>query len=123
MIKLVKVLALVAGTLFAGSAFSTQLVCEVLPNGNGSSYGDGTSYCSAADVSSGFSVSVRFYLINVTKPIQGVRWSGAARCSGGESCTTTIRAYAPLSASALVLYKDGTWERTNTATAVYETGL
>lgn len=118
----IKAFALVAGTFFAGSAFSAQLVCDVYPKSGGHSWGNGTANCSGIDFSFGSSTGGRFYLKNVTKPIEQVSWSGDARCSGGTSCNVTIRAYSNTSASALILYKDGTWERTNTASAYYETG-
>ncbi|MCO7189044.1 hypothetical protein CWB99_13630 [Pseudoalteromonas rubra] len=116
-----KAFALIAGTFFAGSAFSAEMVCDVYPKSNGSSWGNGTANCMGFDFSFGRSTSGRFYLKNVSKPIQEVHWSGA-NCSGGTSCSVTIRAYTTNSASALILYKDGTWERTNTANAEYETG-
>ncbi|MDK1287967.1 hypothetical protein [Pseudoalteromonas umbrosa] len=118
-----KALTLVAGTFFAGSAFSAELVCDVYPKGNGNSWGNGTQNCFGIDFSFGTSTSGRFYLKNVSKPIQEIQWNGAARCSGtSTSCRVTVRAYSATSASALILYKDGTWEKTNTATASYETG-
>ncbi|TMP39665.1 hypothetical protein [Pseudoalteromonas rubra] len=121
--KTLKTLALVAGTLFAGSAFSAQMVCDIYPKSGGHSWGNGTASCSALDFSFGNSTSGRFYIKNITKPVEEVRWSGIANCSGGTSCGATIRAYSPNNtASALILYKDGTWERTNTARADYETG-
>ncbi|KZN50903.1 hypothetical protein [Pseudoalteromonas luteoviolacea] len=118
-----KALTLVAGTFFAGSAFSADLVCDVYPKGNGNAWGNGTKSCFGFDFSFGSSTSGRFYLKNVTKPIQEVRWSGAARCgTSSTSCGVTVRAYSSTTASALILYKDGTWEQTNTARASYETG-
>ncbi|MDK1285747.1 hypothetical protein [Pseudoalteromonas umbrosa] len=119
-----KAFTLLAGTFFASSALSAELVCDVYPKGNTTNHtwGNGTSHCDGIDMSFGNSTSGRFYLKNVTKPIKEVQWSGSARCSGGTSCNVTIRAYAGASASALILYKDGTWERTNTAYATYETG-
>ncbi|MEC4088761.1 hypothetical protein CWC22_020880 [Pseudoalteromonas rubra] len=118
----IKAFALVAGTLFAGSAFSAQVVCDVYPKSNGSSWGNGTANCSGFDYSFGRTTNGRYYLKDVTKSIQEVRWEGDARCTGGTSCNATIRAYTSNKASALILYKDGTWERTNTASAFYETG-
>lgn len=120
--KTIKALALITGSLFAGSAFSAEVACDVYPKSNGSSWGNGTANCMGFDYSFGSSTSGRYFLKNVTKPIKEVHWSGDARCSGGASCSATIRAYAPNSASALILYKDGTWESTNTANASYETG-
>lgn len=121
--KTLKTLALVAGTLFTGSAFSAQMVCDIYPKSGGHSWGNGTANCSAIDFSFGNSTSGRFYIKNITKQVEEVRWSGIASCSGGTSCGVTIRAYSPNNtASALILYKDGTWERTNTAQADYETG-
>ncbi|KZN60209.1 hypothetical protein N473_24835 [Pseudoalteromonas luteoviolacea CPMOR-1] len=118
-----KALTLIAGTFFAGSAFSAQLVCDVYAKGNGNSWGNGTKNCMAFDYSFGSSTTGRFYLKDVTKPIKEVQWSGVARCSGGTSCNVTIRAYSGSNnASAIILYKDGTWEQTNTANASYETG-
>ncbi|MDK2596582.1 hypothetical protein [Pseudoalteromonas obscura] len=118
-----KALTLIAGTFFAGSAFSAQVVCDVYAKGSGHSWGNGTQNCMALDFSFGNSTSGRFYLKDVTKDIEEVRWDGIARCSGGTSCNVTVRAYSGgNTASALILYKDGTWERTNTARASYETG-
>ncbi|MCG7551076.1 hypothetical protein [Pseudoalteromonas sp. Of7M-16] len=119
-----KALTLITGTLFAGSAFSAQVVCDVYPKGgNSHSWGNGTQNCTAFDYSFGSSTSGRFYLKDVSKEISEVRWEGIARCNGGTSCSVTVRAYSSSNtASALILYKDGTWERTNTARASYETG-
>lgn len=118
--KTIKVFSLVAVTLFAGSAFSAQVVCDVYIKPNGSTWGNGTASCSGVDFSIGNTTDGHFYLIDVAKPIQEVRWNSDANCSGGTSCRVTIRAYTLNSASALILYKDGTWERTNTAHASYE---
>lgn len=120
--KTLKALTLIVGTVFAGSAFSAQLVCEVHPKSNGHSWGDGSTHCGAFDFSYGTSTSGEFSLTGVAKPVKEVFWSGDANCSGGTSCRATIRAYSQNSASALILYKDGSWERTNTAHATYETG-
>ncbi|WP_105169817.1 hypothetical protein [Pseudoalteromonas sp. T1lg23B] len=117
-----KAMTVIAGTLFAGSALATTLVCDVYPKSGGNSFANGTKNCGAFDYSFGNSTSGKFYLSNISKPIQEVRWEGKANCSGGTSCNATIRAYSQNSASALILYKDGTWERTNTANAWYETG-
>ncbi|MCF6436669.1 MULTISPECIES: hypothetical protein [Pseudoalteromonas] len=117
-----KAFTLVAGSLFAGSALATTLVCDVYPKSGGNSFGNGTKNCGAFDYSFGNSTSGKFYLINISKPIQEVRWEGRATCSGGTSCNATIRAYTQNKASALILYKDGTWEQANTASAWYETG-
>ncbi|RZM74799.1 hypothetical protein [Pseudoalteromonas rubra] len=118
----IKAFALVAGTLFAGSAFSAQVVCDVYPKSNGHSWGNGTPNCAGFDFSFGSSTNGRFYLKDVTKEIKEVRWEGKANCSGGTSCNTTIRAYTSNTATALILYKDGTWERPKAASAFYETG-
>ncbi|MCF2860310.1 hypothetical protein L1286_22780 [Pseudoalteromonas sp. SMS1] len=119
-----KALTLIAGTLFAGQAFSAELVCDVYAKNSGNSWGNGTKNCMAFDYSFGSSTNGRFYLKNVTKEIQEVRWNGSARCgtSSKTSCNASIRAYASNSATATILYKDGTWETTNTARASYETG-
>ncbi|MCF2909557.1 hypothetical protein L1285_14625 [Pseudoalteromonas sp. DL2-H2.2] len=120
---IIKACALIATTVFAGSAFSAQLVCEVYPKGsNAHTWGDGTPNCGGFDFSFGRSTSGRYFLTNIAKPIQEVQWNGDANCPGGTSCNATIRAYTTNSASALILYKDGTWEQTNTARANYETG-
>ncbi|KZN44398.1 hypothetical protein [Pseudoalteromonas luteoviolacea] len=120
----IKALTLIASTVFAGQAFSAELVCAVYAKSGGSSWGNGTANCEAFDYSFGNSTGGRFYLKNVTKPVQEVRWSGSARCgtTTSTSCNATIRAYGANSATATILYKDGTWESTNAATAYYETG-
>ncbi len=120
--KALKALAIVSTTLFAGSALAADLVCDVNPRGGGHSFGNGTASCNALDFSFGNSTSGKFYLKNVSKPISKVIWSGKARCSGGTSCGVTVRAYSSNSASATILYKDGTYEVTNTAHMGYETG-
>ncbi|MBQ4810036.1 hypothetical protein A7985_06130 [Pseudoalteromonas luteoviolacea] len=120
----IKALTLIASTVFAGQAFSAELVCAVYAKSGGSSWGNGTANCEAFDYSFGNSTGGRFYLKGVTKQIKEVRWSGAARCgtTTSSSCSATIRAYGTNSASATILYTDGTWEQTNTARASYETG-
>ncbi|KZN31653.1 hypothetical protein [Pseudoalteromonas luteoviolacea] len=120
----VKALTLIAGTLFVGQAFSAELVCAVYAKSGGNSWGNGTKNCMAFDYSFGNSTNGRFYLKNVTKDIKEVRWNGDARCasSTSTSCNATIRAYSSNTATATILYKDGTWETTNTARANYETG-
>ena len=113
---------LLSSCLLASSAFATDLVCEVYPKNGGNQMGSGTSYCAAFDFSFGNSTSGKFYLKNISKPISQVIWNGKANCSGGTSCGVTVRAYSVTQASALVLYQDGTYEHTNTATMEYETG-
>ena len=121
--KTLKVIALLGATLFAGSSLAADLVCDVYPKGNGNSFGNGTASCDALDFSFGNSTSGKYYLKNITKPVQRVIWSGHAGCSGGTSCSVTVRAYSwNQKASATVLYKDGTYEITNTARMSYETG-
>lgn len=120
--KAFKTLAFVGATLFAGSTFAADLVCDVYAKGNGNSFGNGTQSCNAFDFSFGNSTNGRFYLTNISKPINKVIWSGDARCSGGTSCSVTVRAYGGNSAKATILYKDGTYEVTNTARMSYETG-
>jgi hypothetical protein len=120
--KVLKALAIVSTTLFAGSAFAADLVCDVNPKRGGNSFGNGTQNCNAMDFSFGNSTSGKFYLKNVSKPISKVIWNGKARCSGGTSCGVTVRAYSVNSASATILYKDGTYEVTNNARMSYETG-
>ena len=120
--KTLKALAIIGTTLFAGSALATELVCDVYPKGNGSSWGNGTSRCDALDFSFGNSTSGKYYLKNISKPINSVIWSGHATCNGGTSCGVTVRAYSSNSAGATVLYQDGTYEIMNTARMSYETG-
>jgi hypothetical protein len=120
--KMLKALALVGTTLFAGSTLATELVCDVYPKGNGNSWGNGTSSCDALDFSFGNSTSGKYYLKNISKPISNVIWSGKASCNGGTSCGVTVRAYSSNTAGATVLYQDGTYEIMNTARMSYETG-
>lgn len=118
-----KAFALIGATLFTGSTLATELVCDVNPRGNGQTMGNGTSSCEAFDFSFGNSTSGRYYLKNISKPINKVIWHGSAGCSGGTSCGVTVRAYSgSQQAHATVLYKDGTYEVTNTAHMFYETG-
>jgi len=107
----------------ANMAFATDLACEVYPKAGGVVSGNGTSSCDAIDFSFGNSTSGRFYLSNISKPINQIIWQDDASCSGGTSCGVTVRAYTTTSASALILYKDGTYETTNAASIYYETGF
>lgn len=107
----------------ASPAFATDLACEIYPKAGGFASGNGTANCDAIDFSFGNSTSGRFYLKNISKPINQVIWQGGASCSGGASCGVTVRAYSTKSATALILYKDGTYETTNSASMYYETGF
>ncbi|TMP30849.1 hypothetical protein CWB99_05825 [Pseudoalteromonas rubra] len=117
--KKLKALAIVAGTLFTGSAFAANLTCSVYVANGGFTSGNGTSSCSGVDFTNNNSARALFSIGNVSKSIKEIRWSGIS-CTGGIACNTRVRAFSSASASALILYKDGTWEKTNTATASYE---
>jgi hypothetical protein len=117
-----KALALVSTVFFAQSTLASDLVCNVSVKSGGNVMGNGTDYCVGFDLSFGNSTSGSFTIKNVTKPISSVLWSGDAKCSGGISCGVTVRAYRLTQASATILYKDGTWEKTNSASIEYETG-
>lgn len=109
--------------MMVNPAFATNMVCDVYPKAGGGTHGNGTSSCDAIDFSFGNSTSGKFYLQNISKPINQVIWQGDANCSGGTSCSVTVRAYSTMSASAVILYKDGTYETTNSARMYYETGF
>lgn len=116
-------LTLLTSALYSGSALSADLACDVYAKGNGQQLGNGGAHCVAFDFSFGNSTSGRYYLKNVTKPIRQVIWNGHASCNGGTSCAVTVRAYARAqSATATILYQDGTYEVTNKASMEYETG-
>jgi hypothetical protein len=83
---------------------------------------NGRSNCFTIDFSFGNQTTGKYYLQNISKPINKVIWQGDASCTGGTSCNMTVRAYRSYSASALILYKDGTYETTNTSRMSYETG-
>jgi hypothetical protein len=120
--NILRTLLLTGAALATNSVFATDLVCDVYPKGGAGNGSNGTSHCFAIDFSFGNSTSGKFYLENISKPINQVIWQGDASCSGGTSCSITVRAYSRESASALILYKDGTYETTNTAYMEYETG-
>lgn len=118
-----KTLLLLGATLSAGSATATELVCDVYPKGSSPTQHNGVKNCFGFDFSFGNSTTGRYYLTGISKPIQQVIWNGHASCSGGTSCNVTVRAYrGDQSATATILYKDGTYEITNSATMNYETG-
>ena len=116
-------MALLGAALHTGSASATDLACDIYIKGNGNQFGNGTANCIGFDFSFGNSTSGRYYLKNISKPISQVIWNGHASCNGGTSCSVTVRAYTgSQSATATVLYQDGTYEVTNSARMEYETG-
>jgi hypothetical protein len=117
-----KVLALVSTAFFAQSALAADLTCNLNVKQGGHVMGNGTAHCFGMDFSFGNSTSGSYNINNISKPISSVLWNGNANCSGGTSCGVTVRAYSSNQASATILYKDGTWETTNTARMEYETG-
>lgn len=119
---ILRILLLSGAALTTNSVFATDLVCDVYPKGGSGHSFNGGAYCDALDFSFGNSTTGKFYLQNISKPISQVIWQGDASCSGGTACTVNVRAYSTTSASALVLYKDGTYETTNIAHMSYETG-
>ncbi|KPH60165.1 hypothetical protein AMS58_18210 [Pseudoalteromonas porphyrae] len=119
---ILRILLLSGAALTTNSVFATDLVCDVYPKGSNGYSSNGTARCDAFDFSFGNSTTGKFYLQNISKPINQVIWQGDASCSGGTSCTVNVRAYRSTSASALILYKDGTYETTNIARMSYETG-
>ncbi|KZN50954.1 hypothetical protein [Pseudoalteromonas luteoviolacea] len=121
--KTIRSLTLIAGAMFASSAFSTELVCAVYSKNGGPMWKTGTPNCEGYDWTHGNTTRGRFYLKNVTKQILSVKWYGVAKCSGGQSCDVTVFAYGPNRAWARIMYTDGTWQDTNVANAHYETGL
>lgn len=122
--KSLKTCALLGYILFSGASFATDLVCDVYAKSAGGQSSNGLAFCDAIDYSYGNSTSGRFYLINITKPIYQVIWNGhASSCQGGTSCSVKVKAYKPgQKATATILYKDGTYETTNTSRMYYETG-
>ncbi|WP_281557384.1 hypothetical protein [Thalassomonas sp. RHCl1] len=58
-----------------------------------------------------------------SKPISSVIWDGAAKScgTGGTGCAVSIYAFRQYTATATVLYQDGTWG-TASATASFEDG-
>ncbi|MCY7296270.1 hypothetical protein [Alteromonas sp. a30] len=121
-----KNLALTSALLMTTQAFATDLVCDVYlkPGAGGNTLGNGTAHCDGFDFSFSNSTTGRFYLKNISKPIQQVIWQGgASSCSGGTQCTVTLPAYSPKTATAIVLYDDGTYETTNLSRMYYESGF
>jgi len=119
--RTLKALTLIGATLFAGSTFAAKLVCDVYPKSGGQSFGNGTPHCNAIDFSFGNTTGGKYYLTGVNKPIKQVIWGGSANCSGGTQCSVTVRAYSNNNATALILYKDFTYESLS-ASMSYETG-
>jgi hypothetical protein len=117
-----KTLVLISTVFFAQSTLAADLTCNLNVKNGGNVMGNGTAHCFGMDFSFGNSTSGSYAIKNITKPISSVLWSGNAKCSGGTSCGVTVRAYSVNQASATILYKDGTWETTNTARMEYETG-
>ncbi|QSX39136.1 hypothetical protein [Shewanella cyperi] len=122
MSNMLKAIGVMAALGFGQSAFAADMVCNLNVKSGGYVDGNGTAHCIGFDYSFGSSTSGTYSIENVTKPISSVIWSGNAKCSGGVSCGVTVRAYSINKASATILYKDGTWEQTNTANMSYETG-
>lgn len=120
---LLKASALLSGLLLSQHAMSANLVCYLNVKAGGNVFGNGTSNCSGLDFSFGNSTSGRFTIQNITKNVDTVIWQGDASCSGGTQCYVTVRAYSGnTTAKATILYDDGTWETTNSASMNYETG-
>ncbi|WP_028835218.1 MULTISPECIES: hypothetical protein [unclassified Pseudoalteromonas] len=120
--NVLKALLISGAALTANSVFATDLVCDVYPNGSGGNSMNGRSNCFTIDFSFGNETTGKYYLQNISKPINKVIWQGDASCTGGTSCNMNVRAYRSYSASALILYKDGTYETTNMSRMSYETG-
>ncbi|MEJ6476222.1 hypothetical protein [Pseudoalteromonas piscicida] len=118
--KMIKTLAAVA-LLGAGSVSATELHCDIQVKRGGNVIGNEQT-CFGMDFSFGNSTSGKFYLANITKPINKVIWNGDANCSGGVECALTVYAYQTHTATATILYKDGTYEETNVSRISYETG-
>lgn len=117
--NIIKTSSLFFSLLLAESAFSADLVCDVYSRGDTN---NGIKNCSAFDFTFGSRTGGKFYLKNISKPILRVIWEGDAKCDGGTECRVTVNAYSATSASAIILYKDGTFESTNTSEMSYETG-
>ncbi|MDP4486416.1 hypothetical protein CWB89_00085 [Pseudoalteromonas piscicida] len=118
--KIAKILAAIAlvGTCGAGA---TELNCDLQVKRGGNVIGNGQT-CFGMDFSFGNSTTGKFYLTNISKPINKVIWNGDASCSGGVECGLTVYAYQTHTATATILYKDGTYEETNVSRISYETG-
>ncbi|MFC3031714.1 hypothetical protein ACFOEE_04175 [Pseudoalteromonas fenneropenaei] len=114
-----------AAVMLSALSFSSQaaqLKCNLTVKSGGNVWQNGTSYCSGIDFSFSNSTTGKFYIEGASKPISRILWNGDANCTGGTSCNMTIRAYRDYTATATILYQDGTYETTNSATMNYETG-
>ena len=119
-----KALTLVGATILPHNALAADLACNLNVAWSGTVNGNGTAFCEGLDYTFGNSTTGSFFLKNVTKPIHSVTWNGDANCgSTATFCPVTVFAYFPSEASATILYTDGTWETTNTATIDYESGF
>jgi len=117
-----KTIGVLAALSFGQSAFAANMVCHLNVKSGGNVDGNGTDHCVGLDFSFSSGTSGTYSIENITKPVSSVIWSGNAKCSGGVSCNVAVRAYSINKASATILYKDGTYEQTNTAYMEYETG-
>lgn len=120
--NMLKALGVISLLCFTQTAVAANMVCKLNVKSGGHVTGNGTDYCSGIDFSFGSSTSGSYTIANVNKMVKSVIWSGNAKCTSGTSCGVTVRAYSVNQASATILYQDGTWEQTNTATMEYETG-
>ena len=118
--KLLKTLALAGSFIFSHQVFAATMCCDINTYPGDIEFGSGTSFCMGQANSFDHSTATgTFYLKDISKPYNNIIWNGQPNCSG-TSCRVSMSFYMTYSASATILYTDGTWETTNAASMRYE---
>jgi hypothetical protein len=120
--NMLKALGVISVLCFAQTAAAANMTCNLNVKSGGNVMGNGTDYCVGMDFSFGSSTSGSFKIEGINKTVNSIIWNTNTSCKSGTTCNFTVRAYRLNQASATILYQDGTWENTNTATIEYETG-
>lgn len=116
--KKVAIITLLITVLVPDSAFAAKLICNVYPIGKGTELNN-VHNCFARDYTKSKATSGVFYLTNITKPVEEIVWQKGAKCLGGNSCSVTVEPHNKLYGQAVILYKDGSYEKTNEANISY----
>ncbi|KZN44448.1 hypothetical protein [Pseudoalteromonas luteoviolacea] len=116
--KSLKALFLVTGSLFASSVYSANVTCEIFTEGGGLNLSG--QDCYAINLTNENYARVVFTINDLTNLVNAHVWQGCRASNNAKSCSSYVRAGSTTSASAIVLYKDGTWDRTNRSTATFE---
>ena len=116
--KLLSAALLVVSSLATSQAFATTMECVVDPPAY-----DYFNPNHSSDVIYGANKAKVVFRIVDSKPVRSVIWKDAAQSCGtsGTSCSFSIYPFREYTATATVLYQDGTWD-TASAIAFFEDG-